>query len=142
MPNPEEAMARAPDGSVRNAPFCLTRLAAAAAAALVLLSVQAEAQINPFRGYKGPTLNSQDIALAREAARKLLDNGNAAAGSSEQWENADSGHFGTITLMGEFQRSGMPCRTLQSRVEYKQPSKPRTTTLKACRTPSGEWKLL
>jgi len=142
MPNPEEAMARSPGGSIRNTQFCLMRLAAAVATFVLLLSTQAEAQINPFRGYKGPALNSQDIALAREAARKLLDSGSATAGSSEQWENADSGHFGTITLMGQFQRSGMSCRTLESRVEYKQPSKPRTTTLKACRTPSGEWKLL
>ena len=110
-------MARSPGGSVRNTQFCLMRLAAAVATFVLLLSTQAEAQINPFRGYKGPALNSQDIALAREAARKLLDSGSATAGSSEQWENADSGHFGTITLMGQFQRSGMSCRTLESRVE-------------------------
>jgi surface antigen len=112
-------------------------------AALALCSATAAyAQINPFRGYKGPTLNSQDIALGREAARKLLDNDNAAVGGSEQWENADTGHHGTITLLNLFQRSGMPCRTLQSRVEYKAPAKPRTLTLKVCRTQAGEWKLL
>jgi surface antigen len=113
-----------------------------AGAVLVLCSTAAQAQINPFRGYKGPTLSSQDYTLAREAARKLLNNDSAAVGSSEQWQNADTGHGGTITLMSLFQRSGMPCRTLQSRVEYKAPDKPRTVTLKACRTQAGEWKLL
>jgi surface antigen len=109
---------------------------------LMLCIAAAQAQINPFRGYKGPTLNSQDYSLAREAARKLLDNDSAAVGSAEQWENADSGHHGTITLMNLFQRSGMPCRTLQSRVEYAAPAKPRTVTLRACHTQAGEWKLL
>jgi len=113
-----------------------------AGAALALCSATAQAQINPFRGYRGPTLNSQDYTLAREAARKLLDNDSAPIGSSEQWQNADTGHGGTITLMSLFHRSGMPCRTLQSRVEFKAPDRPRTLTWRACRTPAGEWKLL
>jgi len=109
---------------------------------LIVSAATVHAQINPFKGYRGPTLNKQDLALGGEAARKLLDNDQAEIGKSETWTNPDTGHRGTITVLGSFQRQGMACRSVKSLVEYKPPAKPRTLTLRFCRLPTGEWKLL
>jgi hypothetical protein len=75
----------------------------------------ARAQINPFRGYKGPTLSKEDLATGRAAANKLLTEDQAQVGKSEDWAGPTSGHTGSISVERAFRRQGMDCRSLRSR---------------------------
>jgi hypothetical protein len=103
----------------------------------------ARAQINPFRGYKGPTLSKEDLAIGQAAADKLLTADEAEIGRSEDWVGPTSGNTGSISVQKAFQRQGMECRTLRSEVRYrKTPAPPRTFSLNVCRLKSGEWKLM
>jgi surface antigen len=104
----------------------------------------AHAQINPFRGYKGPVLSKEDLASARAAADKLLNEDQAQVGKSEDWVGAASGDSGSISVQKAFQRQGMECRALRSEVRYKtaSTSSPRVLNLNVCRTKTGEWKLM
>jgi hypothetical protein len=104
----------------------------------------AHAQINPFRGYKGPTLSKEDLASGRAAAAKLLTEDQAEVGKSEDWAGPTSGNTGSISVQKAFQRQGMECRGLRSEVRYKKAptSSPKVLNLNVCRTKSGEWKLM
>jgi hypothetical protein len=104
----------------------------------------ADAQINPFRGYKGPTLSKDDLATAQAAADKLLTEDQAQVGKSEDWAGPASGNTGSISVQKAFRRQGMECRELRSEVRYKKAptSSPRTFNLNVCRIKSGEWKLM
>jgi hypothetical protein len=103
----------------------------------------AHAQINPFRGYKGPTLSKEDYAAGNAAAKKLLTDDQAELGKSEPWTGPTSGNTGTLTVEKSYRRQGMDCRTLKSEVHYKKPhTSPRTLNLNVCRLHSGEWKLM
>lgn len=103
----------------------------------------AGAQINPFRGYKGPTLSKEDLASGQAAANKLLTEDQAQVGKSEDWTGPTSGNTGTISVQKAFQRQGMECRTLRSEIRYKITSaSPRTFHLNVCRIKTGEWKLM
>ncbi len=104
----------------------------------------AHAQINPFRGYKGPTLSKEDLASGRAAAAKLLTDDQAQVGKSEDWVGPTSGNTGHLSIERTFQRRGMQCRTLRSEVRYKRAptSPPRVLNLNVCRIQSGEWKLM
>ena len=101
----------------------------------------AHAQLNPFRGYKGPTLTKEDHDAALSAAQKLLQHEPAAIGESETWIGPQTGNQGTFTIQRVFQRSGMPCRAVTSQVVYKRPQTKREFKLTACRIATGEWKL-
>jgi hypothetical protein len=106
-------------------------------------SSAADAQINPFRGYRGPVLSKQDLAAGRAAAGKLLNEDHAEIGRSEDWTGPTSGNEGTITVQRAFKRQGMECRALRSEIRYKSnPAAPRTLNLDVCRIHNGEWKLL
>lgn len=105
--------------------------------------IGAHAQINPFRGYKGPVLSKEDLALGRAAAKKLLTEDQAQVGKSEDWAGPTSGNTGRISVQKAFQRQGMECRGLRSEVRYKQASAPSTVlNLNVCRIKTGEWKLM
>jgi hypothetical protein len=103
----------------------------------------ARAQINPFRGYNGPTLSKEDYAAGNAAAQKLLTDDQGELGKSEPWAGPTSGNTGTLTVAKSYRRQGMDCRTLKSEVRYKKnPASPRTFNLNVCRLHSGEWKLM
>jgi surface antigen len=102
----------------------------------------AGAQINTFRGYKGPVLSKEDLASGQAAANKLLTEDQAQVGKSEDWAGPTSGNTGSISVQKAFQRQGMECRTL-SEVRYKIASaSPWTFNLNVCRIKTGEWKLM
>lgn len=101
----------------------------------------ARAQINPFRGYKGPTLTRDDFEAGRAAAEKLLDSDPAAVGHAESWTGPTTGNQGTLTIRRVFERAGMPCRSVASEVLYRRTQTRRSYTLAACRTANGAWKL-
>jgi surface antigen len=103
----------------------------------------ARAQINPFVGYKGPTLSKEDLAAGRAAAGKLLSDDHAEVGKSEDWSGASSGNQGSVTVLRAFKQRGLDCRALRSEVRYKaSPAKPRTFSLNVCELKDGTWKIL
>lgn len=103
----------------------------------------AQAQINPFRGYKGPVLSKDDLAAGRAAADKLLGEDQAVVGKAEAWAGPTSGNHGTISVVKTYQRQGMGCRTLKSEVRYKKTgTPPRTMNVDVCQVKSGAWKLM
>ena len=110
-------------------------------AAVCLWSATANAQINPFRGYKGPQLTKADLEQGMQAADKLLKADEAKVGASETWTGPTSGNSGTLTVQSAFERKGNTCRSLQSVVNYKAGTK-RTWTLNVCRIANGDWKLV
>jgi surface antigen len=112
-----------------------------ATAVLCFWSACAQAQINPFRSYKGPVLSKADLEQGRQAADKLLNSDAAKVGASETWTGPTSGNSGTLTVQGAFERHGTTCRSLRSVVNYKAGTK-RTWTLNVCRQANGEWKLV
>lgn len=104
----------------------------------------AQAQINPFRGYRGPTLNKDDLDSGRAAAVKLLNDDEAQVGKSRDWAGPASGNTGSISVQRAFQRRGMECRALRTEIHYRKTptSPPRVFNLDVCRTQAGEWKLM
>ena len=103
----------------------------------------ANAQINPFRGYNGPTLSKEDLATGRAATQKLLTEDEAQVGRSEHWSGKTSGNAGSISVERAFKRQGMECRALRMDVLYKdKPGTPRTFNLNVCRLQTGEWKIV
>lgn len=111
------------------------------ACAVCLWSGTAHAQINPFRGYKGPALAKADFEQGIQAADKLLKADGANVGASETWVGPTSGNSGTLTVLSAYERQGRPCRSLRSVVKYKAGTQ-RTWTLNVCRVASGDWKLV
>jgi hypothetical protein len=112
-----------------------------ATAVLCLWSACADAQINPFRGYKGPVLTKADLDQGRQAADRLLNADAGKVGASETWTGPTSGNSGTLTVQSAFERKGNTCRSLRSVVNYKAGTT-RTWTLNVCRLANGEWKLV
>src|ERR1700761_3496758 len=64
----------------------------------------AHAQINPFRGYRGPTLSKEDLDSGQAAAGKLLNEDQAEVGKAEDWTGPTSGNTGSISVQKTFQR--------------------------------------
>lgn len=116
-------------------------LIAALAVGAVGWEPAAHAQLNPFRGYKGPTLTKEDMDARSSAALKLLNNDPASVGQKETWIGPKTGNQGTLTIRRVFERSGMPCRSVKSAVVYKQTQTRREFSLIVCRVATGEWKL-
>jgi surface antigen len=101
----------------------------------------AHAQINPFRGYRGPTLTREDLDAGRAAAQKLLDSDQPSVGQAESWTGPTTGNQGTLTIHRVFERARMPCRSIASEVLYQRTQTRRNYTLTACRLAGGAWKL-
>jgi surface antigen len=110
-------------------------------AVVCVWSASAHAQINPFRGNKGPVLSKADLEQGTEAAGKLLKTDEAKVGASETWTGPTSGNSGTLTVQSAFERKGSTCRSLRSVVNYKNGTK-RTWNLNVCRQPNGDWKIV
>jgi surface antigen len=125
---------------------CSTRLSAILVVGGLLFALPhvAHAQVNPFRGYKGPALSKEDLASAQAATKKLLTEDQAQVGKSEDWTGPASGNTGSISVQKTFQRKGMECRALRSEVHYKKSpsSSPKILNLNVCRNKTGEWKLV
>ena len=108
-------------------------------AALSFWPVSVYAQVNPFRGYKGPVLTKTDIEQGMQAADRLLKDHEAKVGASETWTGPATGNSGTLTVQKAYERNGRTCRSLQSAVHYKAGTK-RTWTVNVCRLANGDWK--
>ncbi len=118
----------------RIVPVCL------ALGVTVLFAAPASAQLNPFRGYRGPVLSADDIQAGREAAARLLAQKPAKVGASQFWVGARSGNTGTLTIERIFRQQDRDCRAVRSKVEYKAGTE-RSFVLTICQV-SGEWRLV
>jgi surface antigen len=106
------------------------------------LGSTARAQLlNPFPGYKGPKLTTEDRESSTAAALKLLNDDPARVGQTEAWAGPKSGNRGAWTIRRMFERSGMPCRALGWQIRYAKTQDTRKFNLTACRQSNGEWKL-
>src|SRR5690242_17815278 len=95
----------------------------------ICLSLPAQAQINPFRGSKGPPLSNADITALTDATNRLLDRPQLATGGTEPWSNPQSGVSGTITAGSPLKRHGLSCRTVQYLLVFPSPHDERNRTL-------------
>lgn len=108
---------------------------------LVCASAGAHAQmINPFPGYRGPTLSELDLESARAAAGRLLGSEPKPVGAVEKWTGAKSGNSGMLTVERAYRSKGHDCRDVRSRIKYKAGNE-RSFLLHTCRI-SGHWKLV
>ncbi|HVJ55954.1 MAG TPA: RT0821/Lpp0805 family surface protein [Aliidongia sp.] len=81
-----------------------------------------------------------DFAMMKDIGLRLYRRDDAVKGASEAWQNSQSGHHGTISVLDIFERSGVPCR----KVRYQTVFDVTTSTdyvLNWCRTTEGEWKV-
>ena len=114
--------------------------AAALAAALLLIPAGARAQLNPFRGYSGPTLTQADRDASATALAQLLNDTPAVVGGSESWSNPASGASGAQTIERLWEREGAPCRTVRTSLRF--PAvRERGFVLDYCFV-DGRWRLL
>jgi surface antigen len=100
------------------------------------------AQVNPFGPYSSDHLTADDRRLAEAASSEVFQASAPSVGASRSWANSASGNSGTITLIKVHDYQGMPCRTLQHRVQIKERAQPVVFHIDRCRTQTGEWKIL
>ncbi len=102
----------------------------------------AQAQIiNPFGANNGNQLTKDDFALGRAAVAKLLNDA-PAVGRYEDWSNPASGNHGRLTIARLYTQNSMPCRKLDSLIEFsKKGAAPNTLVIDVCKTSDG-WKVV
>jgi surface antigen len=109
------------------------------------LTHAARAQLTPFYtiGAGGVSLNDADFAMLVDAANGLLRRPRLADGATANWQNAQSGSHGTISVTKTFHRESMLCHTLSyETVPMATTSQASTTVLNWCKTGDGSWKIL
>jgi surface antigen len=113
----------------------------AALAACVLLTTTAQAQINPFRGSRGPVLSGEDNELLLKSVARLNAAEPPQVGRFEAWRNPQTHSSGTSTILRVFRSDGMACHLVLHRIVVAGHPPSRDYRLTWCRTPSGEWKI-
>jgi hypothetical protein len=114
-----------------------------AASVLLLASVPAAAQINPFRsGRTEAGLSGEDSDLLLSSVNALNRRRDVAVGSSESWRNPATRSHGTSSVTQILQRSGMTCHQVRHEVSARGARTPRQYELTWCLTPEGEWRIL
>ena len=119
----------------------LRRCMSAALVFAILVPAGATAQVNPFRGSRGPGLTPEDNQLLFASVARLNAAEPSQVGSSEAWSNPQTGSSGTSTILRVFHSGGMACHLVRHHlvVAGRQPG--HNYRLTWCRTPSGEWKI-
>ena len=86
---------------------------------------------------RGPVafLSDAERELLRETVRNALEN--AADGDEIEWENPESGHGGTITMLNTHEDYGTTCRTVRSRTRAA--GRSGGGTYRLCRASDGTW---
>jgi hypothetical protein len=102
----------------------------------------AQAQIiNPFGVNNGNQLTKGDFALGRAAVAKLLSD-SPAVGRYEDWSNPATGNHGRLTITSIYTQTGMPCRKLDSLIEFsKKGAAPNSLVIDVCKSSTG-WKVV
>ncbi len=98
------------------------------------------AQVNPFEDQLSD-LSAEDLEKMGRASIALYEGSDTAIGTVDRWENTISGNSGAVKLLGKFEFKGMPCRTLQHRIDIKSKPDPQFYVINRCKTKNGEWKI-
>ncbi len=112
-----------------------------AAVVLLVSSSIAVAQMSPF-GLSGFTLDEKDIQIINQAVEPFYATSPPPPGTSEAWDNPNSGNRGTATLMKVYEFNDLPCRRIRHDIRVKNVSTLFTFTVDRCQLASGEWKAL
>lgn len=90
-------------------------------------------------GQIGKTMDEYDRALLEKSSRQALEF--APSGNSVEWNNPDSGNYGSITPTNTFKTSqGQYCREYTQKVVIGGEQK--KAYGKACRRPGGSWEIV
>jgi surface antigen len=116
-------------------PHCLSVMLALG----VLLAAAAQAQVNPFRGSRGPGLSLQDNQMLFESMARLNAAAPSQVGRSEAWSNPQTNNFGTSTILRVFHSGGMACHLVRHHIVVAARQPGHDYRLTWCRKSSGEW---
>jgi surface antigen len=109
---------------------------------LVLVTVPAMAQINPFRNNRtGVSLSSTDFDLLGASINKLNKDPKLAVGAEDQWSNPATGSHGTSKVTRIYASGHMPCHVMHHEVSVQGQTPARGYDLTWCRAPNGQWKV-
>jgi surface antigen len=87
----------------------------------------------------GKSMDEQDKLMLERSSQKALEN--APSGSSVEWRNPDSGHYGSVTPTRTFNNTaGRYCREYVQTVVIG--GKEEKAYGKACRQPDGQWQII
>ena len=81
------------------------------------------------------SLNPQDQRLMEQATQEALEKNRI--GQSANWNNAGTGHLGTVTLLRTYQAGTQPCRDFQATLTVE--GRTAFAYDSACRRPDGKW---
>lgn len=87
-------------------------------------------------GSKRDPFTDKDYELVEAAIQEVL--AQATSGTSRQWKNADSGHYGSVTDTTPSQPASSECRTLET-VTYKKKEVISRNPAEFCRDETGTW---
>jgi surface antigen len=107
----------------------------------LLLAGAARAQVMPFGRYFGPGLSPEDTRLLFESVARLNATEPSKAGSSDSWNNPQTGSSGTSTILRVFNSSGMVCHLVRHHIVVDARAPGHNYRFTWCRTPTGEWKI-
>ena len=99
------------------------------------------AQVNPFDDDVSD-LSAEDLDKIERASIALYEDPDTPIGTVDRWQNPISGNSGAVKLLGKFEFQGMPCRTLQHRLDIASEQEPQFYVINRCKTKDGEWKIL
>jgi surface antigen len=111
-----------------------------ALAVCLSLPAATQAQVNPFRGSRGPGLSPQDNQMLFESVARLNAAEPSQVGRSEEWSNPQTNSSGTSTMLRVFHSGGMARHQVRHHIVVAGRQPGRDYRLTWCRTSSGEWK--
>lgn len=86
----------------------------------------------------GASLDRADQAYYNQTSQRALET--ASTGQTLQWQNPDSGNYGTITPVKTYQEAGTYCREYNQKIVVG--GKTQQGYGKACRQPDGSWQIV
>ena len=100
--------------------------------------VVAAGPILPNLGWPG--LTEDDLVRMHSTVVRLFEG--KPVGSIEQWQNPDTNDAGEVGLIRTFEGHGMPCRTIEYRVQFgRSGNNPDHFVINWCRVADGSWKI-
>jgi surface antigen len=107
----------------------------------VLLTVAAQAQVNPFRGSGSRGLSPEDNQLLFDSVARLNAAEPSHVGLSDEWSNPQTRSSGSSKIIRVFHSGGMACHLVQHHIVVAGARPGMNYRLTWCRIPSGEWKI-
>jgi surface antigen len=104
------------------------------------LPAATQAQVNPFRGSRGPGLSPQDNQTLFESVARLNAAEPSQVGRSEAWSNPQTNSSGTSTILRVFHSGGMACHLVRYHIVVAGRQPGSRLPPPWCSIQSGEWK--